>query len=196
MSTRPLSAGAAVSLRPLPASAARLACWVSRWRRMSCSPSSTRPRLPPRLIAGGFQAFEQIGHALFEMRKGRGAVVADRHAVEAVGQGPQRALELLGVFAGHRPARGFPASRSARRCAVRAPRANRRGLRSGTSRSTLDDSVWTSSLSRASASLEATLETMERSAAIAPSSWWMVEGSSLVRTIRSSLAPRLRIASS
>ena len=62
--------------------------------------------------------------------------------------------------------------------------------------STLDDSSCTSSESRASASLEATLETMPRSAEIAPSSWRTVEGSSLARRIRSSLAPRLRIASS
>ena len=39
-------------------------------------------------------------------------------------------------------------------------------------------------------------EDLERSAEIAPSSWCTVEGSSLVRRIRSSLAPRLRIASS
>ena len=62
--------------------------------------------------------------------------------------------------------------------------------------STLDESVCTSSLSRASASVEATLETMERSAAMALSSWWTVEGSSLARRMVSSLAPRLRIASS
>ena len=55
----------------------------------------------------------------------------------------------------------------------------------------------TSSLeSRASASLEATLETIERSAEIASSSWRTADGSSLARRIRSSLAPRLRIASS
>ena len=75
------------------------ACWVSRWRRMSCSPSSTRPRLPAAVIGGRLQAFEQIGHALFEMGESGCAVVADRHAVEAVGQRPQRAFELLGAFA-------------------------------------------------------------------------------------------------
>ncbi len=40
------------------------------------------------------------------------------------------------------------------------------------------------------------LLTMARSAAMAPSSWWIVDGSSLARKIRSSLAPRLRMASS
>ena len=36
----------AAALRLLSASATRLACWRSRWRRMSCRPSSTRPRSP------------------------------------------------------------------------------------------------------------------------------------------------------
>ena len=38
--------GGALIWRLLSASAARLACWCSRWRRMSCNPSSTRPRWP------------------------------------------------------------------------------------------------------------------------------------------------------
>ena len=59
------------------------------------------------LIGGGLQAFEQIGHALFEMGKGGGVVVADRHAVEAVGQRPQRAFELLGMLAGRGPLAAF-----------------------------------------------------------------------------------------
>ena len=49
--------------------------------------------------------------------------------------------------------------------------------------STLEDSVRTSSLSRASASLEATLETIARSAAIAASSCRTVPGSSFERKI-------------
>ncbi len=58
------------------------------------------------LIAGRFEALEQIGDALFEMGEGGCAVVADRHAVEPVGQRPQRALQLFGVFSrgGPRPA--------------------------------------------------------------------------------------------
>ena len=67
-----------------------------------------QPFLDPSEIAGAviavrFEAFEQIGHALFEMGEGGGVVVADRDAVEAVGQRPQRAFEVLGAFAGRRP---------------------------------------------------------------------------------------------
>ena len=107
-----------------------------------------QPVLDPSEIAGAviggrLQAFEQIGHALFEMGERRGAVVADRHAVEAVGQRPQRALEMLGAFARRPAARGFPASRSARRCAVRGSRTNRRGLRNGRA-----DRPWTTRCGR------------------------------------------------
>ena len=42
------SAGSIVGRLRASVSAAKLACWRSRWRRMSCSPSSTRPRLPAR----------------------------------------------------------------------------------------------------------------------------------------------------
>ena len=160
-----------------------------------------QPFLDPPEIAGAgigrrLQAFEQIGHALFEMGEGGGAVVADRHAVEAVGQRPQRAFEMLGAFAGRRPLavfqrrrqRGDPLFEHRERIAV----AHRNGRADRPWRT----AMWTSSLSRPSASLEATLETMARSAAMAPSSCWMVAGSSLARRIRSSLAPRLRIASS
>src|SRR3954447_11855802 len=44
------------------------------------------------LLGGGFEAFEQIGYALFEMGEGGCVVVADRQTVEAVGQRPQRTL--------------------------------------------------------------------------------------------------------
>ena len=96
-------AGAAAAVS---ASATRLACWRSRWRRMSCSPSSTRPRLPARGSVGGFQPLQQIGHALFEMGEGRGVVVADRDAVEPFGQRAQRAFEMFRIVARRPAARG------------------------------------------------------------------------------------------
>ena len=148
------------------------------------------------VIGGGFEPFEQIGHALFEMGEGGGVVVADRHAVEAVGQRPQRAFEMFGVFAGRRPLAAFQ-RRGQRGDALFEDRERIAvAFGAGQAGRPWTTAVRTSSLSRASASLEATLETMERSAAMAPSSWWTVEGSSLARKIRSSLAPRLRIASS
>ena len=60
--------------------------------------------LDPAEIAGAgfgrcFDPLQQIRHALFEMGEGRCVVVADRHAVEAVGQRPQRAFEMFGVAA-------------------------------------------------------------------------------------------------
>ena len=54
-------------------------------------------------ICGGLQPLEQIGYALFEMGEGGRVVVADRHAVETIGQGPQRILDLLGIFMDRRP---------------------------------------------------------------------------------------------
>ena len=110
MSIRPLSmaiGGGALSWRLLSASATRLACWRSRWRRMSCSPSSTRPRSPEPGSGGGLEPLEQIRHALFEMGEGRGVVVADRHAVDALGQRAQRAFELFGIVACSRPLAAF-----------------------------------------------------------------------------------------
>src|SRR5229473_4384162 len=59
------------------------------------------------VVGGRLQAFEQIGYALFEMGECRGAVVADRYPVEAVGQRPHRDLELLGAFAGRWPLAAF-----------------------------------------------------------------------------------------
>ena len=54
---------------------------------------------PPEIagagIGGGFEALEQIGHPLFEMRECRRTVVADRQMVEAVGQCPQRCFEMI-----------------------------------------------------------------------------------------------------
>ena len=55
------------------------------------------------VIGGGLEAFEQIGHALLEMGEGGGAVIGDGHPIDAVGQRPQRAFDLFGVFAGRRP---------------------------------------------------------------------------------------------
>src|ERR1700729_4205117 len=55
------------------------------------------------MVGGSFQPFEQIGYALLQMSEGRRAVVADRHAVEAIGQGQQGALDLLGILARRRP---------------------------------------------------------------------------------------------
>ena len=51
-------------------------------------------------IGRSFQPFQQIGHALFEMGKRRGVVVADRHAVEAFGQRAQRAFDEFGRLGG------------------------------------------------------------------------------------------------
>jgi len=59
------------------------------------------------VIGRGFDTFEQIGYALFEMGEGGGVVVADRHPVDAVGQRPQRAFELFGVEARRRPLAAF-----------------------------------------------------------------------------------------
>ena len=49
------------------------------------------------LIVGGFQPLQQIRHALFEMRERRRAVIADLHAVDAVGEGAQRAFDRFGI---------------------------------------------------------------------------------------------------
>src|SRR6266852_9027668 len=40
------------------------------------------PEIAAAVLAGGFQAFEQIGHALFEMGEGGRAVTTDLHAVD------------------------------------------------------------------------------------------------------------------
>ena len=68
---------------------------------MSCSPSSTRPRSTAARggSVGGFEALQQIGHALFEMGEGRRVVVADRDAVEPLGQRAQRAFEMFRIVA-------------------------------------------------------------------------------------------------
>ncbi len=50
-------------------------------------------------IAGGFEALQQIRHALFEMGKRRRIVVADGNAVEPFGQRAQRAFEIFGIIA-------------------------------------------------------------------------------------------------
>ena len=121
------------------------------------------------VIGGGFEPFEQIGHALFEMREGGGAVVADRHAVDAVGQRPQRALEMFGIFARGRPFAAF--QRRRQRGDPLFEDRERIAVAFGTGKLVdLGRQRRTSSLSRTNASLEATLETMERSAAMAPSS--------------------------
>ena len=85
----------------LSAMVARLSCWVSRWRRMSCSAPSTWSRLLLLPLLGrGLDALQQIGHALFEMRERRSIVVGDRHAIDALGQRTDRALEVFVVVAG------------------------------------------------------------------------------------------------
>ena len=69
------------------------------------------------VIGGRFDPFEQIGHALLEMGEGGGAVVGDGHPIDAIGQPPQRAFELFGVFAGVRPLAAFSdEARAAMRC--------------------------------------------------------------------------------
>src|ERR1700692_3209775 len=65
------------------------------------------------VIGGALQAFEQISHALFEMGECGCAVVADRHAIEAVGQRPQRALHMLCALACTRPLVAFQRLRRA-----------------------------------------------------------------------------------
>jgi len=65
------------------------------------------PEIAGAVLGGRLQAFEQIGNPLFEMGESRCAVIADRHAVKAVGQRPQRALEMLCVFACSRPLVAF-----------------------------------------------------------------------------------------
>ena len=64
---------------------------------------------------GGFEAFQQIGDALFEMGKRRRIVVADRDAVEPLRQRAQRAFQIFRVGRLRRAVAGSPASRSARR---------------------------------------------------------------------------------
>ena len=50
-------------------------------------------------IAGGFQALQQIGYALFEMGKRRGIVVAGRDAIEPLRQRAQRVFEIFRIVA-------------------------------------------------------------------------------------------------
>ena len=112
---------------------------------MSCSAVLDPAEIGGAGIGRAFDPLQQIRHALFEMGEGRSVVVADRHAVEAVGQAP--AARLRDVRCGRRrpAARGFPASRSAPRCAVRGL-AKESLLPSLRARwSTFDDSVCTSS---------------------------------------------------
>ena len=59
------------------------------------------------VIGGRLQAFEQIGHALLEMGEGGGAVIGDRHPIDALGEPPQRTFELFGIFAGLRALAAF-----------------------------------------------------------------------------------------
>ncbi len=53
------------------------------------------PEIAAAVIGGRLQAFQQIGNPLFEMSECGCVVVAGRHAVEAVGQLPQRPLDML-----------------------------------------------------------------------------------------------------
>ncbi len=98
---------AARGLRPLSASAAKIACWCFEMAQDVLQPVLDPPEIAGAVIAGGFQPLEQIGHALFEMGESRRAVIADRHAVEALGQRPQRAFEMFRAFAGDRPLAAF-----------------------------------------------------------------------------------------
>ena len=116
----------------LSASLAKFACWCSRWRRMSCSPSSTRPRLPPPAARPpSLQAFQQIRHALFEMGERRRVVVAGRDAIQPFGQRAQRAFEIseLSLAAG-RSRVSIDEVSAAMRCSSR--QANRCCRRRGT----------------------------------------------------------------
>jgi len=65
-------------------------------------PFLDRSEIAGAVIGGGLQPFEQIGYALFEMGECGRVVVADRQAVEAIGQCPQRILDMIGVFVRHR----------------------------------------------------------------------------------------------
>ena len=67
------------------------------------------PEIAGAVIRGGFEAFQQIRHALFEMRKRGCAVVADLHMVEAVHQRPQRAFDMFRIVADDRPFAAFQA---------------------------------------------------------------------------------------
>ena len=66
---------------------------------------------PPEIASAGtgrgLQALEQIGDALLEMRKRRGAVVADLHAVDAFRQRPHGAFEMFGIVGARRPLATF-----------------------------------------------------------------------------------------
>ena len=66
----------------------------------------------PSEIAGAvvrrrFEAFEQIRYALFEMREGGRAVIADLQMVEAVHQRPQGAFDMFRIVADHGPFAAF-----------------------------------------------------------------------------------------
>ena len=65
-------------------------------------------------IRGGFEAFQHIRYALFEMREGGRAVIADLHMVEAVHQRPQGAFDMFRIVADHGPFAAFQ-----RRCQCR-----------------------------------------------------------------------------
>ncbi len=58
-------------------------------------------------IGGGFDPLKQVGHPLFEMREGRGRVVADLHAVETVRQRADRAFQKFGALGRLRPLARF-----------------------------------------------------------------------------------------
>ena len=59
------------------------------------------------MIVGGFQPLQQIRHALFEMRKGGRTVIADLHAVDAVGERAQRAFERFRIVVNDRRRAAF-----------------------------------------------------------------------------------------
>ena len=58
-------------------------------------------------IVGGFKPLQQIRHALFEMCEGGRTVIADLHAVDAVGQPTQRAFERFRIALGDRRRAAF-----------------------------------------------------------------------------------------
>ena len=128
----PSPAAPARCMRLVSASETRLACWRSRWRRMSCSPSSTRPRLPER--AGRWRLRAVPADTTRAVRDGQ--TPRRCRCRPACGRGVRtaRAARLRSVPNCRSPpaARGFPASRSARRCAVREWRRNRCCRRRGT----------------------------------------------------------------
>jgi hypothetical protein len=159
-----------------------------------------QPVLDPPEIAGAvigrrFEAFQQIRHALFEMGECRRVVVADRHMVEAVGQRPQRAFEMfrISLTAGRSRLSSDEVS-AAMRCSSTAnesPRPSDRAKLIDLGRQRVD--VVAEPGQRVGGGDVGDDGPQRRDGAFELSDR---EGSSLARKIRSSLAPRLRIASS